>query len=90
MRVPRDEAESWRRRLSYLSPDELIAMVRDRVGPVASFKRAVVVPALPKTRSGKTLRRTVRLIANGEPWEVPATVEDPAVLTELARLLTPT
>ncbi|MEQ1567149.1 MAG: AMP-binding protein [Myxococcota bacterium] len=67
--------------------DDVVAMVRDRVGPVASFKHAVVVAALPKTRSGKTLRRTVRLIVNGEPWEVPATVEDPAVLVALHQLL---
>lgn len=67
--------------------DEVISLVRERVGPVASFRRAVVVSALPKTRSGKTLRRTLRQIANGDPWEVPATTEDATVLDGLAALL---
>ncbi|MBX3200574.1 MAG: AMP-binding protein [Labilithrix sp.] len=69
--------------------EEVIARVRERVGPVASFKRVVVVPALPKTRSGKTLRRTLRLMANGDPWEVPATTEDAGALDALAPLLIP-
>jgi propionyl-CoA synthetase len=69
--------------------EDVIRMVRDRVGPVAAFKRAVVVTALPKTRSGKTLRRTLRQMANGDPWEVPATTEDASMLDGLARQLTP-
>lgn len=66
---------------------ELIELVRDRIGPVACFKHVVVVPALPKTRSGKTLRRTLRLMANGDPWDVPATTEDASMLDGLAELL---
>lgn len=63
---------------------ELIRMVRDQVGPVASFKRVVVTEHLPKTRSGKILRRTIRSIAEGEALEVPSTIEDPAALQGLA------
>ncbi len=63
---------------------EVVAMVRDRIGPVAFFKSAVVVPRLPKTRSGKILRGTMQKIADGMPWKMPATIEDPAVLEEIA------
>ena len=66
---------------------ELVAMVRDRLGPVASFKQAVVVARLPKTRSGKVLRGTMRKIADGEVWDLPATIEDPAVLSEITEVL---
>ena len=66
---------------------ELVAMVRDRLGPVASFKQAVVVARLPKTRSGKVLRGTMRKIADGEVWDLPATIEDPAVLAEISDVL---
>ena len=62
---------------------ELVAMVRERIGPVAAFKRAVVVKRLPKTRSGKILRATMRQVANGEAWTVPATIDDPAILDEI-------
>ena len=68
---------------------ELIARVRDEVGPVASFQRCHIVARLPKTRSGKVLRATLRAIADGRPFEVPATIEDPAVLEELKRVLEP-
>ena len=64
---------------------ELIARVRDEVGPVASFQRCLIVARLPKTRSGKVLRSTLRRIADGERYEVPATIEDPAVLEEIER-----
>ena len=67
---------------------ELVAMVRDQIGPVASFREARVVAALPKTRSGKTLRGTISKMASGEPWRVPGTIEDPAVLDAFADLLT--
>ncbi|AGZ43806.1 propionyl-CoA synthetase [Actinoplanes friuliensis] len=67
---------------------ELVAMVRDRIGPVASFRRVDVVPGLPKTRSGKILRRTMRGIADGVPEPVPSTIEDPAVLDALRPILT--
>ena len=66
---------------------ELIALVRERVGAVACFKQAVIVNRLPKTRSGKILRRVLRQIADGEDYAVPSTIDDPAVLTEIAARL---
>ena len=66
---------------------ELVAMVRDRIGAVASFKLVDVVPALPKTRSGKILRRSMRALADGVDEPVPATIEDPAVLDSLGPVL---
>ena len=65
---------------------ELVALVRERVGPVASFKTAAIVDALPKTRSGKTLRATIRKIADGERWSVPPTIEDATVLDDFVQL----
>lgn len=65
---------------------ELVALVRERIGPVAAFKRAVVVGRLPKTRSGKILRATMRDIADGSPYRTPSTIEDPAALTEIAEV----
>ncbi|GAB4265013.1 MAG: propionyl-CoA synthetase [Thermoleophilia bacterium] len=62
---------------------ELVQMVREQVGAVASFKTAVVVKRLPKTRSGKILRGTIRKIADGEPYTVPSTIDDPAILAEI-------
>jgi propionyl-CoA synthetase len=62
---------------------ETVAMVRDKVGPVAVFKKAVVVTRLPKTRSGKVLRGTMRKIADSQEYRVPATIEDPGVLDEI-------
>jgi len=67
---------------------ELVAMVRDRIGPVAALRRVDVVPGLPKTRSGKILRRTMRGIADGTEEPVPSTIEDPAVLDALRPILT--
>lgn len=64
----------------------LIADVRSDIGPVASFKRVYPVDQLPKTRSGKILRRTIRQIADGETLELPATIEDASVLEEYIRL----
>ncbi len=66
---------------------EVVAMVRDRIGPVAAFKQAVVVARLPKTRSGKILRGTMQKIADRQPWRMPATIDDPAVLDEIAAAL---
>ena len=66
---------------------ELVALVRERIGPVAAFRDARVVARLPKTRSGKILRATIRKIADGEAYAVPPTIEDPAVLEELGRVL---
>ncbi len=67
---------------------ELVAMVRDRIGPVAVFKQVAVVARLPKTRSGKILRKTMRAIADGMPWTMPATIDDPTILDELTPALT--
>lgn len=66
---------------------ELVQRVRDELGPVAAFKQAVVVDALPKTRSGKILRGVMRRIADGEPYPMPATIEDPAVLDHVTEAL---
>ena len=62
---------------------ECIQMVRDKIGPVAAFKVAIVVKRLPKTRSGKILRGTVRKIADKEDYKIPATIDDPAILNEI-------
>ena len=66
---------------------EVVQLVRDRIGPVASFKTAAVVERLPKTRSGKILRGTMRRIADGEEYTTPATIDDPAILDEMADAL---
>jgi propionyl-CoA synthetase len=66
---------------------ECVALVRDRIGPVADFKRAAVIERLPKTRSGKILRGTMVKIADGTPWKMPATIDDPAILDEIAAAL---
>jgi propionyl-CoA synthetase len=76
--VNREEAEVAR---------ELVALVRERIGPVAAFKDARVVPRLPKTRSGKILRATIRKIADGQPYAVPPTIDDPLILEEIAAVL---
>ncbi len=66
---------------------EVIQKVRDEIGPVAAFRMCVVVERLPKTRSGKILRGTMRAIADREPWQMPATIEEPAVLDEISTAL---
>lgn len=66
---------------------EVVALVREKIGPVAAFKRAVTVPRLPKTRSGKILRGTIKKIADGDPWTMPATIEDPKALDEIGAAL---
>jgi propionyl-CoA synthetase len=76
--VTRAEAEITR---------ELVEMVRDRIGPVASFKVVTLVKRLPKTRSGKILRGTVKRIADGVDYTVPATIDDPAILDEITGYL---
>ena len=68
--------------------DEVVQMVRNQIGPVAAFKKAVVVQRLPKTRSGKILRGTMRKIADGEEAKAPATIDDPAILGEISEALT--
>lgn len=67
--------------------DEVVGMVRERIGPVAAFKLCTVVARLPKTRSGKVLRGTMRAIADGEDWKPPATIDDPATLEEVGGAL---
>ncbi|MBK1707396.1 propionyl-CoA synthetase [Halochromatium glycolicum] len=66
---------------------ELIQRVRDQIGPVAAFKQVAVVSRLPKTRSGKILRGTMVKIADGQSWTMPATIDDPAILDEIAASL---
>jgi propionyl-CoA synthetase len=66
---------------------EVVKMVRERIGPVAAFKNATVVHRLPKTRSGKILRATMQKIADNEPFKVPPTIDDPAVLPEIEEAL---
>jgi len=66
---------------------ELVKLVRDRIGPVAAFKHAVLVDRLPKTRSGKILRATMVKIADGAEFRMPATIDDPAILDEIREAL---
>ena len=66
---------------------EIVALVRERIGPVASFKTAMVVQRLPKTRSGKILRGTMQKIADGQEYRMPATIDDPAILDEIGESL---
>jgi propionyl-CoA synthetase len=66
---------------------ECVALIRDKIGPVAAFKLAITVARLPKTRSGKILRGTIKKIADGEPWTMPATIDDPAILQEIGSAL---
>ncbi len=66
---------------------EAIALVRERIGPVAAFKTVVTIKRLPKTRSGKVLRGTMQKIADKEDWKMPATIDDPAILDEIGDAL---
>ncbi len=66
---------------------DLARMVRNTIGPIACYKESVIVKRLPKTRSGKILRGTMRKIADGEPYPVPSTIDDPATLTEIEQAL---
>ncbi|MBP9233812.1 MAG: hypothetical protein KBF30_03995, partial [Hyphomonadaceae bacterium] len=61
----------------------VVALVRDKIGPVAAFKMVVTIKRLPKTRSGKILRGTMQKIADNEDWKMPATIDDPAILEEI-------
>ena len=76
--VEREEAEIEK---------EVVALVREKIGPVAAFKTALAVDRLPKTRSGKILRATMQKIADGEEWKMPATIDDPAILDEIGDAL---
>ena len=62
-------------------------MVRNQIGPVAAFKVVIVIKRLPKTRSGKILRGTIRKIADKEDYKMPATIDDPAILEEITQSL---
>ncbi|MCB1812848.1 MAG: propionyl-CoA synthetase, partial [Candidatus Competibacteraceae bacterium] len=66
---------------------ELVQAVRNKIGPVAAFKNVVIVPRLPKTRSGKVLRGTMKQIADGASYKAPATIDDPAILDEISNAL---
>jgi propionyl-CoA synthetase len=66
---------------------EVVALVREKIGPVAAFKLALVVQRLPKTRSGKILRGTMKKIADQDSWAMPATIDDPVVLDEIKAAL---
>jgi len=66
---------------------ELVQLVREQVGPVANFKQVAIVSRLPKTRSGKVLRGTMRQIADAQPYQTPATIDDPLVLDEIKAAL---
>jgi len=66
---------------------EIVQLVRDEIGPVAAFKNVMKVERLPKTRSGKILRGTMQKIADGMPWKMPATIDDPAILDEITVVL---
>lgn len=76
--VDRDETEIQK---------ELIQLVREKIGPVAAFKQVVVVNRLPKTRSGKILRGTMKKIADGNEYKMPATIDDPIILDEISNAL---
>ena len=62
---------------------ECIQMVRDKIGPVAAFKVAIIIKRLPKTRSGKILRGTIRKIADNVEYKMPPTIDDPTILDEI-------
>jgi propionyl-CoA synthetase len=67
---------------------ELVNLVREQIGPVAAFKTVAIVQRLPKTRSGKILRGTMKSIADGKDYRMPATIDDPAILDEIVTALT--
>jgi propionyl-CoA synthetase len=64
-----------------------VDLVREKIGTVAAFKLAITVARLPKTRSGKILRGTIKRIADNEAWTMPATIDDPAILDEIKEAL---
>jgi propionyl-CoA synthetase len=66
---------------------ELAKLIRTQIGPIACYKNTAVVGRLPKTRSGKILRGTMRKIADGEEYKVPSTIDDPAILSEIETAL---
>ncbi|MCI5142978.1 MAG: hypothetical protein D3909_14860 [Candidatus Electrothrix sp. ATG1] len=67
--------------------EELVQMIRTRIGPIACYRETIIVARLPKTRSGKVLRGTMRSIAAGKEYRMPSTIDDPACLGEIALAL---
>lgn len=67
--------------------EELVSLIREKIGAVAYFRNAAIVKRLPKTRSGKILRKTIRQIADGEPFTIPSTIDDPSILEEIRETL---
>jgi propionyl-CoA synthetase len=67
--------------------EELVSLIREKIGAVAYFRNAAIVKRLPKTRSGKILRKTIRQIADGEPYTLPSTIDDPRILEEIRETL---
>ncbi len=66
---------------------EIVDLVRNEIGPVAAFRTVMIVNRLPKTRSGKILRGTMQKMADGLPWKMPATIDDPVILDEIGEIL---
>ena len=83
----RPDADAGGADIAELHVREVVARVRDQIGPAAAFKLACVVDRLPKTRSGKILRATMVKIADGEDFRTPATIDDPAILDEIRTAL---
>jgi propionyl-CoA synthetase len=74
-------------RASELIEKECVSLVREKIGAVAALKTVITIPRLPKTRSGKILRGTIRKIADREDWKMPATIDDPVILTEITEAM---
>jgi propionyl-CoA synthetase len=74
-------------RATELIEKECVSMVREKIGAVAALKTVITIPRLPKTRSGKILRGTIRKIADREDWKMPATIDDPAILSEISQAM---
>ena len=74
-------------RESQLIEKECVSLVREKIGAVAALRTVITIPRLPKTRSGKILRGTIRKIADKEDWKMPATIDDPAILTEITEAM---
>ena len=83
--ILKDHAEIDERSLQ----QELVGMIKEQIGPFACFKQAFIVKRLPKTRSGKILRKIIRNIANGEPYSTPSTIDDPTILNEINEAFSP-
>ena len=83
--ILKDHAEIDERSLQ----QELVGMIKEQIGPFACFKQAFIVKRLPKTRSGKILRKIIRNIANGEPYSTPSTIDDPTILDEINEAFSP-